>query len=120
MPDGMDVWSGQDGTTYVALANEGDGRVRPDDVNFEAESDGDFVLVGAGRAAKLESRGFDAIAQLEDPLTGDQIAIFDGGVVAKAKDRKRFEAEAGDEFFVTKAFGAVADDDFYSDEIRAG
>ena len=25
---------------------------------------------------------------------------FDGGVVAKAKDRKRFEAEAGDEFFV--------------------
>ena len=53
-------------------------------------------------------------------LTGDQIAIFDGGVVAKAKDRKRFEAEAGDEFFVTKAFGAVADDDFYSDEIRAG
>lgn len=120
MPDGMDVWSGQDGTTYVALANEGDGRVRPDDVNFEAESDGDFVLVGAGRAAKLDSRGFDAIAQLEDPLTGDQIAIFDGGVVAKAKDRKRFEAEAGDEFFVTKAFGAVADDDFYSDEIRAG
>ena len=40
--------------------------------------------------------------------------------MAKAKDRKRFEAETGDEFFVTKAFGAVADDDFYSDEIRAG
>jgi hypothetical protein len=31
-----------------------------------------------------------------------------------------FEAEAGDEFFITLKYGASSDDGFYSDEIRAG
>ena len=109
MPDGMDVFTASNGTTYSVMANEGDGRVRPDDVNFEADADGIFTL------HKSKEKG--AVAEIEDPLTGKTVFVHRD---MRGKNSTAFEAEAGDEFFITWKFGAVADDDFYSDEKRAG
>ena len=50
-------------------------------------------------------------------MTGKNIYLHKG---LRGKDSTAFEAEAGDEFFITWKYGAVADDDFYSDEKRAG
>ena len=112
MPDGMDVFTASNGTTYAVMANEGDGRVRPDDVNFEADAGGTFTL-----SKHKVKKGKEALAQIDDPLTGKNIYLHKG---LRGKDSTAFEAEAGDEFFITWKYGAVADDDFYSDEKRAG
>jgi len=109
MPDGMDVFTASNGTTYALMANEGDGRVRPDDVNFEADADGTFTL------HKSKKKG--AVAEIEDPLTGKTVYVHRD---MRGQNSTAFEAEAGDEFFITWKHGAVADDDFYSDEKRAG
>lgn len=112
MPDGMDVFTASNGTTYAVMANEGDGRVRPDDVNFEAATGGIFTL-----SRKAEKKGKKALATIEDPMTGKNVYVHKR---LRGKDSTAFEAEAGDEFFITWKHGAVADDDFYSDEKRAG
>ena len=109
MPDGMDVFTASNGTTYAVMANEGDGRVRPDDVNFEADADGTFTL--------HQSKKQGAVAEIEDPLTGKTVYVHRD---MRGQNSTAFEAEAGDEFFITWKHGAVADDDFYSDEKRAG
>ena len=108
MPDGMDSFIAGDGKTYVLMANEGDGRVRPDDVNFEAPEDGTYSF-GSNDAG-------NATEQFKDPLTGQTIYVYSGD----AGNTGSFEAEEGDEFFITTKYGAIADDDFYSDEKRAG
>ena len=108
MPDGMDVFTASNGTTYALMANEGDGRVRPDDVNFEADADGTFTL------HKSKKKG--SVAEIEDPLTGKTVYVHRD---MRGQNSTAFEAEAGDEFFITWKHGAVADDDFYSDEKRA-
>ncbi|WP_131592467.1 choice-of-anchor I domain-containing protein [Synechococcus sp. BS55D] len=98
-----------EGKTYVVSANEGDGRVRPDDVNFEAPADG-IYSVGTNKAK-------GAIESFADPLTGETLYVYAGAGIGTSLD---FEAEEGDEFFITKKYGAGADDEFYSDEKRAG
>lgn len=108
MPDGMDVFTDGAGETYVVMANEGDARIRPDDVNFEASSDGTFSFTKKNKG--------NAIAEVEDGLTGKTLYVYEGNA---GKKRTRFEAEEGDEFFLTMKYGAVADDDFYADEDRA-
>jgi hypothetical protein len=105
----MDVFTASNGTTYAVMANEGDGRVRPDDVNFEADADGTFTL--------HQSKKQGAVAEIEDPLTGKTVYVHRD---MRGQNSTAFEAEAGDEFFITWKHGAVADDDFYSDEKRAG
>ena len=111
MPDGMDVFTASNGSTYAVMANEGDGRVRPDEVNFEAAAGGVFTL-----SRHKRKKGKMALAQIEDPMTGKNIYVHKG---LRGKDSTAFEAEVGDEFFITWKYGAVADDDFYSDEKRA-
>ena len=108
MPDGMDVFTDGNGETYVVMANEGDARIRPDDVNFEAGSDGTFSFTKKDKG--------NAIAEVEDGLTGETLYVYEG---KGGKNRTIFEAEEGDEFFLTMKYGAVADDDYYADEDRA-
>jgi hypothetical protein len=107
MPDGADSFE-QNGRTYLITANEGDGRVRPDDVNFEAPEDGTYYYGTKQRGTVFES--------FEDPLTGKMVYVTSSQPGAKGS----FNAEAGDEFFITLKYGASSDDGFYSDEIRAG
>jgi hypothetical protein len=107
MPDGADSFE-RKGKTYVITANEGDGRVRPDDVNFEAPEDGTYFYGTKQRGTVFES--------FEDPLTGKTVYVTNSQRGAKGS----FEAEAEDEFFITLKYGASSDDGFYSDEIRAG
>ena len=108
MADGMDSFVDRNGDTYVVMANEGDGRIRPDDVNFEAEADGTFSFSTKGRK--------NAIATVEDGLTGETLYVKEG---RKGGKNIVFEVEEGDEFFLTMKFGAVADDDYFADEVRA-
>jgi hypothetical protein len=99
------------GNTYVLTANEGDGRVRPDEVNFEAEGvDGTVYSYGTN-----EEPGF--ISQIEDELSGENIYIYSEADIGSAGN---FEADQGDEFFITLKYGPSSDDDYYSDEVRAG
>ena len=107
MPDGADAFD-RNGKTYVITANEGDGRVRPDDVNFEAPEDGTYYYGTQQSGTVFES--------FEDLLTGKMVYVTSSQQGAKGS----FEAEAGDEFFITLKYGASSDDGFYSDEIRAG
>lgn len=107
MPDAIDTFE-RKGRAYIISANEGDGRVRPDDVNFEAPEDGTYYYGTRKRGTVFE--------RFEDPLTGRTVFITN----RQKGSRGSFEAEAGDEFFVTLKYGASSDDGFYSDEIRAG
>ena len=107
-PDGMDSFIDRNGDTYVVMANEGDGRVRPDDVNFEAPADGTYSFSTKGRKNAFET--------VEDGLTGQTLYVKEGTYGGK---NVVFDAEEGDEFFLTMKYGAVADDDFFSDEARA-
>lgn len=112
MPDGIDTFKTSLGGKKQVLfisPNEGDGRVRPDDVNFEAEKDGTYSYGNNSTGAEIDS--------FTDPLTlADTIYIYDTPGVGTAGD---FEAEAGDEFFITSKYGVSNDDEFWSDELRA-
>ena len=113
MPDGIDTFkakvAGKDQLLFIS-PNEGDGRVRPDEVNFEAEADGTYSY-------GLNSDGTE-IDSITDPLDlRSTINIFDQAGVGNLGD---FEAEEGDEFFISAKYGAGSDDDFWSDERRAG
>jgi len=99
------------GKTYLITANEGDGRVRPDDVNFEATlADGTTYSYGDNLAEGV-------LSSIEDELTGAAIYVYGAADVG---NRGNFEADQGDELFITLKYGPVSDDDFYSDELRAG
>jgi len=107
LADGMDSFTDRKGDTYVVMANEGDGRIRPDDVNFEAEADGKYSF-------SRKDRG--AFTTVEDGLTGRTLYVHEG---SRGGASVNFEAEEGDEFFLTMKYGAVADDDYFADEVRA-
>ena len=107
MADGMDSFTDRKGDTYVVMANEGDGRIRPDDVNFEAEADGKF---------SFSSKDRGAFTTVEDGLTGRTLYVHEG---TRGGASVNFEAEEGDEFFLSMKYGAVADDDYFADEVRA-
>jgi DNA-binding beta-propeller fold protein YncE len=107
MPDGASTFE-QIGKTYVITANEGDSRVRPDNVNFVAPDEGTYFYGTKESGTIFES--------FEDPLTGKLVYVTNSQEGSKGS----FEAEVEDEFFITLKYGAAADDGFYSDEIRAG
>jgi DNA-binding beta-propeller fold protein YncE len=110
MADGIETFRHK-GKTYLITANEGDGRVRPDDVNFEA-------ILGDGTTYSFGDNLTDGVlATLEDELTGASIYVYGSADVG---NRGNFEADQGDELFITLKYGAVSDDGFYSDEKRAG
>jgi DNA-binding beta-propeller fold protein YncE len=110
MADGLDTFRHK-GKTYVITANEGDGRVRPDDVNFEATlADGTTYSYGDNLVE-------GALSSIEDELTGATIYVYGAADVG---NRGNFEADQGDELFITLKYGPVSDDEFYSDELRAG
>jgi hypothetical protein len=112
MPDGIDTFKaslkGKRQLLFIS-PNEGDGRVRPDDVNFEAEKDGVYSYGTNSTGKEIDS--------FLDPLTlSETIYIYDKPGKGSGGD---FEAEAGDEFFITTKYGASSDDEFWSDELRA-
>ena len=110
MADGIDSFR-HGGSTYLITANEGDGRVRPDEVNFEAPlADGTVYSFGTNRSEGV-------IAELNDDLTDQIIFVYGSGDIG---NQGNFEADQGDELFITLRYGAISDDDFYSDETRAG
>ena len=112
MPDGIDIFKTKFGGKKQILfisPNEGDGRVRPDEVNFEAPADGVYSWGTNSTGAEIES--------FTDPLTlSDEIYIYDQAGVGSSGD---FEAEEEDEFFITQKYGVGADDEFWSDEVRS-
>ncbi|MBD1194370.1 choice-of-anchor I family protein [Vulcanococcus sp. Clear-D1] len=109
MADGIDTFKHR-GQTYLITANEGDGRVRPDDVNFEATlADGTTYSYG-------DNLTDGVLAEIEDELTGGSIYVYSEADIG---NRGNFEADEGDELFITLKYGAVSDDDFYSDEVRS-
>ena len=112
MPDGIDTFKTKFGGKKQILfisPNEGDGRVRPDEVNFEAPADGVYSWGPNSTGAEIES--------FTDPLTlSDEIYIYDQAGVGSSGD---FEAEEEDEFFITQKYGVGADDEFWSDEVRS-
>jgi hypothetical protein len=110
MADGIKTFQHK-GKTYLITADEGDSRVRPDDVNFEA-------ILGDGTTYSFGDNLTDGVlATLEDELTGASIYVYGSADVGNRGD---FEADQGDELFITLKYGAVSDDGFYSDEKRAG
>ena len=111
MPDGADSFNAKS-KTYVITANEGDGRVRPDDVNFEAPAEG-IYFYGTKKPSPWDGTVFESF---EDPITGEMVYVSNSNKNSKGS----FEAETEDEFFITLKYGASSDDGFYSDEIRAG
>jgi hypothetical protein len=111
MPDGADSFNAKS-KTYVITANEGDGRVRPDDVNFEAPAEG-IYFYGTKKPSPWDGTVFESF---EDPITGEMVYVSN----SKKNSKGSFEAETEDEFFITLKYGASSDDGFYSDEIRAG
>jgi hypothetical protein len=85
--------------------------VRPDDVNFEATlADGTTYSYGDNLVE-------GALSSIEDELTGATIYVYGAADVG---NRGNFEADQGDELFITLKYGPVSDDEFYSDELRAG
>ena len=113
MPDGIDTFQiklgGKKQILFIS-PNEGDGRVRPDDVNFEAPADGVYSWGTNSTGAEIET--------FTDPLTlTDEIYIYDKAGVGNSGDIE--DVEEGDEFFITQKYGVSSDDEFWSDEVRA-
>ncbi|MDT9547503.1 MAG: esterase-like activity of phytase family protein [Chlorobium phaeovibrioides] len=113
MPDGIDTFD-YNGETFIVMANEGDGRVRPDSVNFVVpEGYNDKYL----KIVDEVPTGYTAIKTLEDPLSGEVIYIIEVAKAQKDDDNVEKVGE-GDEFFLTLKYGWKEDDDYYSDEKR--
>ena len=113
MPDGIDTFkskvNGKKQLLFIS-PNEGDGRVRPDEVNFEAEADGTFSFGTIPSGGEIES--------FTDPLDQTStIYVYDQADVGNLGN---FDAEEGDEFFLSAKYGVGDDVEFWSDERRAG
>lgn len=118
MPDGIDTYvvSGQ---TYIVMANEGDGRVRPDDVNLVVDK---ATHLGGSSEAWLAIETTPTAASLvnmTDPFSGSTISIVSATNATYPAGHEHYKkCEDEDEFFITAQYGFKADDDFYSDEKR--
>ncbi|MCT0223725.1 choice-of-anchor I domain-containing protein [Synechococcus sp. CS-1328] len=103
-----------EGEVFTITANEGDGRVRPDTLNFEATlPDGSTYWYGTVDPGA----GVEILASLPDPSdpTGATTLFV---TAAEQPGFQMFQADLGDEFFLSSTQGAVADDDFFNDELR--
>ena len=112
MPDGIDTYQ-YNGETFVVMANEGDGRVRPDAVNFTVDEDHD----GAYLKIVSDAEGAVVLETIVDPLTGEDIFIIEVDKSQKDDDNVK-HVDEGDEYFLTLKYGWASDDEFYSDESR--
>ena len=110
MPDGIDTYQ-YNGETFVVMANEGDGRIRPDAVNFvvEEEYDGAYLKL----IATLPG-GVTPVDSITDPLTNETFYVIE----SDKNDPQAVKVEEEDEFFLTMKYGWKSDDYFYSDETR--
>ncbi|CAK22537.1 Atypical alkaline phosphatase with phytase-like insertion [Synechococcus sp. WH 7803] len=114
MADGTAALS-VNGETFFFTANEGDGRTRPDDVNFEpgqssTGADEYFVEIVADATGRTVVPGFDS--GFTDAVDGNTY------FVVESTEGSGTEIEAGEEYFITFKYGIGADDEFYNDETR--
>lgn len=110
MPDGIDSYQ-YNGETFVVMANEGDGRVRPDVANYEVgdAQDDAYLKISATLAD-----GVTPVATLEDAITGVNFHVL----TTDAADPDAVQVAAGDEYFLTLKYGWQAPDFLYNDETR--
>jgi alkaline phosphatase/2',3'-cyclic-nucleotide 2'-phosphodiesterase (5'-nucleotidase family)/3',5'-cyclic AMP phosphodiesterase CpdA/methionine-rich copper-binding protein CopC len=110
MPDGIDTYQ-YNGETFLVMANEGDGRIRPDAVNFvvDAEYDGEYLKMVSDLPVSAT-----LVETLTDPLTKEDLYI----IVSDSSDPDAYEVAEEDEYFLTIKYGWKSDDFFYSDETR--
>ena len=110
MPDGIDTFkmkfNGKKETFFIS-PNEGDGRVRPDDIPegfVELEEDATYSF-------GTTSTGLDTEVELTDELTRQTIYLNEGEVAGATS----FEA-SNDEMIISLKYGAIEPDEFWSDE----
>tara|TARA_B100002051_G_scaffold5610_1_gene4745 strand:- start:52 stop:1860 length:1809 start_codon:yes stop_codon:yes gene_type:complete len=120
-PDGISSYVDTAGKLLYVSPGEGDGRIRPDDVNLEIESLIEDGLTDAFEGEKTFSYGSKdvggAVFSDIDPWQEDaMIYIYDEAGVGNKGD---FDVENDDELYVTLKHGANKDDDFYYDEVRS-
>ncbi len=103
-----------EGEVFTITANEGDGRVRPDTTNFEATlPDGStywYGTVDPGAGVQV----LDSFPDPSDSTGATTLYVLP----AEQLGFQSFTADQGDEFFLSSSQGAVADDDFFNDELR--
>ena len=121
-PDGISSYVNTDGKLCYVAPGEGDGRIRPDDANFEVEDLIEEGILESFEGEQTFSYGSNdagnAIFSDVDPFQEDQVLyIYDQPGVGNRGD---FEVENDDELFVTLRHGPNSDDGFYYDEVRSG
>ena len=79
MPDGIATYV-VGGETYVVMANEGDGRVRPDEVNLEVDSTAHLGGEDEAWLALVSGTPTAALETVTDPITGSSISIVSATV----------------------------------------
>ena len=114
MADGTAAYT-VDGETFFFTANEGDGRTRPDDVNFEPDESttGEevyFVEIVADAAGRSVVPGYEG--GFTDDIDGNTYFLVE------SDEANGTEIEAGEEYYVTFKYGIDSDDQFYNDETR--
>lgn len=121
MPDGISSYVGSGGNLLYVAPGEGDGRIRPDDVNLEIEGLIEDGLTDAFDGEKTFSYGTNdtgsSVTSFLDPWTeSSTVFIYDSADIG---DKGNFDVESDDELYVTLKHGASKDDGFYYDEVRS-
>lgn len=103
------------GETFFFTANEGDGRTRPDDVNFEPGKSSTgaevyFVEIVADATGRTVVPGYEG--GFSDDVDGNTYYLVE------STDEDGTEIEAGEEYYITFKYGIDSDDQFYNDETR--
>ena len=78
MPDGIATYV-VGAEPYVVMANEGDGRVRPDEVNLEVDSTDHLGGEDEAWLALVSGTPAAALETVTDPITGSSISMFRPG-----------------------------------------
>ncbi len=110
MPDGVDSYQ-YNGETFVVMANEGDGRVRPDVANYVVNAAQNNAYL---KIVETLPEGSTAIASLEDAITGATFHL----IASDVTDPAAVKVKTGGEYFLTLKYGWQATDFLYNDETR--